>query len=464
MPRLALMCLLFALSPIGCAGSDKGDTAETGDTGEALDVLERLKAVEGVTEVIEYEAPTPGTRFFAIWFTQPVDHDDPDGPTFSQVLTLIHRGTHVPVVMDTRGHAGSYSGGDNELSALLSANRLNVEHRYFGYSVPEEVDWDLLRVRQSAADHHAIATAFRPLYDGAWVATGASKGGETALFFRGLYPDDVEATVAYVAPIVEGVPDLGFDDFFDTVGEADCRADLLALQRTLLENKEALLPELRAAATEAGVAFTLVGEDYAYEVSVAELAWTFWQYDGRCDLLPADPSDPVAAWGWFLTSAGSPLDYDDGSVSYYGPYYYQSAAELGYPDVSHADFDDLLTVDPSDLGPLLPSPEAPTYDPSVVEASTGTVAREGSEILLIYGEQDPWSVRALQLDGATDSFSFTAPGANHGAQIAMLNADDRAVALDALSRWTGVDLSSAATARVQAPVDLDSEAAPRLAR
>ena len=459
---LALRSLILAsLGLAGCADADKGDPVDTADTGEEQDALTRLRAVPGVTEVLEYDAPTPGTRFFVISFAQPVDHDDPDGATFTQVLTLVHRGFLVPTVMDTRGYGGSYSGGDNELSALLRGNRLNVEHRYFGYSVPEEVDWDLLRVTQAAADHHAIAEALRALYVGPWVSTGASKGGETALFFRGLYPDDVEATVAYVAPIVQGVPDLGFLDFFDAVGEAGCREGLLALQRTLLEHKDALLPSLSAAAADAGLAFTRVGEDYAFEVSVAELAWTFWQYDGRCELLPADPSDPVAAFDWFIHSAGSPLGYDDGSVGYYGPYYYQSAVELGYPEVPHAAFDELLTVDPSDLGPLLPSDEVPAYDPSAVEAATGRVAREGSEILLIYGEVDPWSARALALDGATDSFSFTAPGANHGANLAQLSAEDRAVAYDALSRWTGVALEAGEAARVQAPVEWDREGGPR---
>lgn len=460
MPRLAALALIAALPMPGCAGSDKPDTGETGETGdETLDVALRIAAIDGVTSVDEYDAPTPGTRFFVVGFTQPVDHDDPDGPTFTQVLTIVHRGFHVPVVLDTRGYAGAYSGGDNELSALLNGTRFNIEHRYFGYSVPEEMDWDLLRVKQAAADHHAVAQAFRPLYDGAWVSTGASKGGMTALFFRALYPDDVDATVAYVAPFVQGVPDLGFVDFFDEVGEAGCREKLAAMQRTLLENKESLLPALETAAAEAGETFTLVGADYAFEVSVAELAWTFWQYDGVCDALPADPTDPDAAWAWFLGSAGDPLGYGDAAVSYYGPYYYQSAAELGYPDVSHAHIDDLLTVDPSDLGPLLPSPEVPTYEPSVVEAATAWLSAEGSALMLVYGEQDPWTVRALELDGAADSFSFLAPGANHGAQIAQLTDEDRALAYDALSRWTGVELSAAPTARSRAWTEADSEAA-----
>ena len=47
------------------------------------------------------------------------------------------RDPNAPMVLDTRGYGNSYSGLDNELSGLLAANRLNVEHRFFWPSVPD---------------------------------------------------------------------------------------------------------------------------------------------------------------------------------------------------------------------------------------------------------------------------------------------------------------------------------------
>ena len=44
------------------------------------------------------------------------------------------------MVLDTRGSWNTYSGMDNELSALLGANRLNVEHRYFSESTPDPIE------------------------------------------------------------------------------------------------------------------------------------------------------------------------------------------------------------------------------------------------------------------------------------------------------------------------------------
>ena len=47
------------------------------------------------------------------------------------------------------------------LTNLLDANQIMVEHRYFGKSVPDSLDWNYLNIKQSAADHHRIADPIR---------------------------------------------------------------------------------------------------------------------------------------------------------------------------------------------------------------------------------------------------------------------------------------------------------------
>ena len=432
---------LLMLSLAGCPASKDAETAETG---APLDILEALQAMPGVVDPFEAESKTEGTRFFVFGFQQPVDHADPDGPTFTQYVALIHRDEDAPVVLDTRGYANSYAGTDDELSWMLGANRINVEHRYFNDSVPADPDWDYMRVSQESDDLHAIVTALHGIYAGPWISTGASKGGETALYYRAAWPDDVDGTVAYVAPILQGYPDDVFGPFFQSVGDADCRQRLLDLQRALLSQEDSLIPALDVAASSALQSFEQVGSTWAYEVSTAELAWSFWQYDGDCAALPSPDAPGDELLSWFVDWVGSPYSYSDLSLAYYSPFFYQSAAELGYPTQPLDGFDDLLHVDPDDLTPLVPTPTLPDYDGSVVQEDARKISEEGDRVLLIYGEQDPWSVRALSLDGATDSHVFTAPGGNHGSQIADLDAADQAVALEALSRWTGVDLSATA--------------------
>jgi hypothetical protein len=46
-----------------------------------------------------------------------------------------------------------------------------------------------------------MVTALRWAFPGKWINAGESKGGVTSVLHRRFYPCDVEATVAYVAPI-----------------------------------------------------------------------------------------------------------------------------------------------------------------------------------------------------------------------------------------------------------------------
>ena len=423
---------LLPLVLLACDGKDAVDTA--------TDISDQILAIDGVVSVEELEIVegAEAARLFRVGFEQQVDHSNPDAGTFTQWLSLIHRDADAPMVVDTRGYGTSYSGHDNELSWLFNGNRMNIEHRFFVDSVPEPADYTLMTVTQAAADHHAIVTAFQDLYTGPWVATGASKGGETALFYRYFYPDDVVATVAYVAPVLEALGDPAFTDFFDRVGTPECRATLTTMQRTLLSYKDTLVPALEAAAAEAGETFTLMPASQAFEISVAELSWTFWQYQSDCASLPVDPTDVDAVWAWFLASAGPPFGYADATLSYFSPFFYQCANELGYPGLAYSEIADLLTVDPDDLTPLVPTDTLPTYNNEVVLAAAEHLMTEGETLMLIYGALDPWTERALTLSGASDSVQYLDADGNHGAGIFSLSGEDLGAAVGVLDRWVGV--------------------------
>lgn len=413
---------------------------ETGDT-EGQAIIDALFEVDGVTVISTLESPTPDAIHLRVGFEQPVDHDDPGGATFTQYVSLLHRDVGLPVVMDTKGYVDSVSGYDNELSWLLGANRLNVEHRFFGDSVPDEPDWSLLRVEQQNDDLHAIVTALQEVYGEAWISTGASKGGMTALLYRAAWPDDVDGTVAYVAPFSHGYTDPIYASFFETIGTEECRALLLSHQRALLSNADTLVPLLEEAAAGYGEGFTQAGAERAFQVSVAELPWSFWQYDSVCEGLPPEGTSTADLWAWFIDWVGAPWSYSDSSLSYYAPYFYQSAYQLGYPGIPYDDIDDLLDYDPDDITPFIPPGAAmPTFDGAAVTEATDWLSASGDRLMLIYGDLDPWTAGALELDGATDSVSYLSPGENHGAAIVTLPTEDLSDALDIVERWSGVEI------------------------
>ena len=118
---------------------------------------------------------------------QPIDHTNPSKGFFYQKVYLTHRGFDRPTVIITEG----YNRGQNriyELTDLLNANQLDVEHRFFGESIPEPLNYQYLNLKQATADLHHIRQLFSKIYTKKWISTGISKGGATTIFYRYFLP------------------------------------------------------------------------------------------------------------------------------------------------------------------------------------------------------------------------------------------------------------------------------------
>lgn len=409
---------------------------------EEMDFLDKLRAIPGLTVG---EAPTTvaGYRYFVLGFDQPGDHDAPDSsPHFSQRILLMHRSESAPMVLGTSGYFANPSKPRlYEPASLLEANQLWVEQRFFSPSRPEPADWSWLTIKQAATDHHRIVEALRPLYGGKWISSGASKGGMTSVYHRRFFPDDVEGTVAYVAPHSQGTSDPRYLDFVANVGDADCRAKLADFQREVLIRRPAMMTSLNAISGAHGYTFELLNEDQALEIAAVEFAFTFWQYFGasRCPNIPTSASTDAEVWT-FLTEINPPIYWSDGQVLGFEPYYWQAAVELGYPAVEESHLVDLLKYPKFDVPTsfVLAGPgKTPTFKPEAMQDITQWLDASGERILFVYGENDPYSAAAFDPGNAKDTFKFFAPGENHSAKILDLVEADRLTAFDALERWTG---------------------------
>src|SRR5258706_12098920 len=113
---------------------------------------------------------------------------------------------------------------------LGATNHIDVEHRYFGKSVPSSMDWKQLTLKNSADDLHDIVTALKTIYRGKWVSTGTSKGGQESLYYKYYFLDDMDATVAYVAPICLTQVDPRINAWFQQIEDPKVRAKIVALQ------------------------------------------------------------------------------------------------------------------------------------------------------------------------------------------------------------------------------------------
>jgi hypothetical protein len=76
---------------------------------------------------------------------QPLDHKNPEKGHFYQQVRITHHGFDRPTVMSTQGYQIFL--GKSEIEAMLDANHLNIEHRFFGESVPDSLQWQYLTSR-----------------------------------------------------------------------------------------------------------------------------------------------------------------------------------------------------------------------------------------------------------------------------------------------------------------------------
>lgn len=405
---------------------------------ESRSFLDRLHALPGVTV-----SPADDLETFASCYrvdvAQPIDHDHPDGATFIQTMWLAHRTPDQPMVLSTGGYM-LRANRANELTELLHANHLITPHRFFDGARPEDPDWRFMNIEQASRDLHRITSLFKELYRGKWVNTGGSKGGMTSIFHRRFFPHDVDATVAYVAPIILDLPDTRFEAFMNQqAGTAYCRDRLRQMQRRMLTYRVEMVDLLEAIAPQYGASYDSLGADVAFEYMVMEYPVAFWQYGANtCDAMP--PADASA--GDMMTHLLNTLGflYSDGDLEVFSPFYYQAVTEFGYYGFMTDSFSDLLFAvpDPS-WTTFVPSDAPPTvYQGEVMQDILSWVQSQGNEMIFIYGGNDPWTSCAVELTGSTNAISITEPGQNHGVRIFECAERDRVYAV--LEDWLALDL------------------------
>ncbi|MER6034933.1 S28 family serine protease [Streptomyces sp. NPDC001835] len=447
---LALTVFIGTLSTAGAATAAQSEP----------DIKDRLLAIPGMSLV--QEKPYPGYRFFVLNYTQPVDHRHPSKGTFQQRITVLHKDTSRPTVFYTGGYNVSTTPSRREPTQIVDGNQVSLEYRFFTPSRPAPADWSKLDIWQAASDQHRVYQALKPVYSANWLATGGSKGGMTATYFERFYPRDMDGVVAYVAPNdVVNKEDSAYDRFFAGVGTKECRDRLNAVQREALVRREPLEKRYAQYAADNGYTFdTIGGLDKAYEAVVLDYVWGFWQYSllKDCDTIPAGAATATddAIWDSVDSISGFSA-YTDQGLETYTPYYYQAGTQLGAPTI-HFPYIEKKLIRYGYQPPrnFVPRSIPMRFQPDAMRDVDTWVRQHARHMLFVYGENDPWGSERFRLGaGARDSYVFTAPGMNHGANVAGLVSDQKALATARILEWAGV-----APAAVQA----DPSAARPLAR
>jgi hypothetical protein len=425
------------------------------------DIKDRIAALPGVRIISE---GTSGTaRTFVLGIQQPADHRRPRGPKFEQRFSLLHKDDSKPMVLHTTGYNLPGTIGASEPARLVDGNQLSVEQRFFTPSRPSPADWDDLNIWQAANDHHRIVLAFKQIYHARWLSTGASKGGMTSIYHRRFFPRDVDATIAYVAPNdVVNDHDV-YGEFIRNVGnDPTCNRRLEGVQRQILQHRDEIVSRLEAK----GYTYKQFGSAHrALEILVLDTPFTFWQYGAQdqCALVPGSGASVDDLWTFMDKTVGWDF-YTDAGVAPYTPYYYQAGTQLGWPEADESAVRDLLRYPGVSVPRSMVPAEIkfPHFDRSAMRDVDSWVRYQGSRLLFVNGQNDPWSAEPFRLGpGTRDSLSFAVPNGNHGSNIAKLPEKERAAATAAVLRWAGVSGSVSAQAAGEDPDSLDALRARR---
>lgn len=379
---------------------------------------------------------------FECFIKQPVSHSDASKGHFYQRVEVTHRGFGSPTVMNTNGY--NLNRGRNELVAMMDANYINIEHRYFGKSIPEPLDWKHLNLENVAGDLHRINTIFKNIYKGEWVSTGISKGGQTTIAYRYFYPDDVDVSVPYVAPLNLNYADKRIYTFLDTVGTDECRKKIYKVQKKLLKNRKEVLGKLKWFAKGQNLKFDYLGGiDAAFEYAVLEYPFSFWQWGFDCDDLPTGKNleDYIQS---FVDIVGLQF-YDDKSMKAFASHYYQATTQMGYYCFETDDFKGLIKALEGDEPSASFMPEGTNDHPrdySLMTKIDNWLKDNGNEFIYIYGGIDTWSATRVIPTDKVDAKMYLMAGKHHGnARIRNLSDKDMADLEQRLEGWlNGVDV------------------------
>lgn len=417
------ICLLFILS----LGLSNGLLAKS----KSLE--EKLKQIPNVS-VQKIKGDTTFASYFELYFTQALDHNNPDAGSFQQRVLLGHHSIDRPMVVEIEGYQ-IWSEKAGELSKLLKANQLTIEHRYFKNSMPDSIDWQYLNIKQAAADQHVIIQALKKIYKEKWITTGISKGGQTTMYHRYFYPNDVDVSVPYVAPLNLAREDKRIHEHLASVGKKETRDKIYQFQLACFKNKEKLLTIAESHAKEKKYSFSM-GLEKALDLSILEYPFAYWQWGGITFYNIPDENASVNELFEHLIKVSGMDFFDEISLKPSLAFYHQALSEIGMYSYEIAPFKQYLSY-AKDLtfDHVFPNEPIRKFDASSMVKINKWLQTDAEKMLFIYGEYDTWSATAVNLKENNKCQKFLNPEGSHKTRIKSFPEEMQKEIVSTLEAW-----------------------------
>lgn len=403
----------------------------------AQDLMDRLAQLPSVTDVQIMESTSFGEKYL-LYFEQPIDHKNPSLGTFTQRVFVCNVHPDSVNVLVTEGYGAQYAaraGYREEISHLFNTNNIVVEHRYFLESAPKDLNWDYLTTENSACDLHNVVTELKKVFKGKWIATGISKGGQTSNLYRTYFPDDVDITVPYVAPLCRGVEDGRHQPFIENyVGTPEERERVKDFQIEFLKRRDAIFPWVDSLCVAEKYEFNIPMEQ-VYDYCALEFSFAFWQWGSPISSIPANTASDREIFNYMMRLSGPSYLVKWCDIS---PFFVQAARELGYYGYNTKPFKKWLKVKKT-KGYLktifLPEGWDCKFHDTLYRKICKFLKTTDSKMLFIYGQYDPWSAVKIDDPHRDNIKIYIHPAGSHAARISSFSEDTRNEIISTLSNW-----------------------------
>lgn len=377
---------------------------------------------------------------YEVYFEQLIDHNDKKHGSFNQRVIVSHSGFEKPMVAVLEGYY-IWNGREVELTRLIKCNQINIEHRFFKDSKPDSIIWEKLTIWQAATDQHKIITALQKIYKQNWLTTGISKGGQATMFHRSFYPNDVIASVPYVAPLNFEREDNRIYEFLNTVGTDYDRKRIYDFQNLCFEHFDELNELLKQKSKEKKWSFAF-GYEKAMQYTILEYSFAFWQWGGyRIDDIP-DNSDTVKQLFDHLFGVSGFSFFEDAGVEANRPFFWGALTEMGIYGYKTQPFKKYLgNTTNYTFDFTAPKGTSPKFDKTAMQKVKNYLDNDAENMLFIVGGLDTWGATAYEPSGNNNLARMTLPTGHHGTRIKDFSDENKELIYLLIEEWMGVEIN-----------------------
>lgn len=242
------------------------------------------------------------------------------------------------------------------------------------------------------------------------------------MFYRSYFPNDVDISVPYVAPLNKSVEDGRHEIFLqDKVSTKENRRKVLNFQLLLFKRKQTLLPMLENFCVQKKYTFK-VPLNEIFDFAVFEYAFAFWQWGEDVNKIPSEDADDTTVFNYWIRKC------DPDYFSIQNPYLsfdVQAARELGYYGYYTKPFKKYLSIKTAKgylKRLMLPDSLANVnFTPILYNHTTEFLKANDPKMVYIYGDIDPWGASGIYgmpwLKGKKNLHVFMCPKGSHKTRI-----------------------------------------------